>query len=66
MQRPVHFHVYIYIILNTKLRTLKFMTETRRKKEETVVSRFNEVTGEWTCEVHTDVIGVKWRTFRVA
>ena len=42
------------------------MTETRRKKEETVVSRFNEVTGEWTCEVHTDVIGVKWRTFRVA
>ena len=42
------------------------MTETRRKKEETVVSRFNEVTGEWTCEVYTDAIGVKWRTSGVA
>jgi len=42
------------------------MTETRRKKEETVVSRFNEATGEWTCEVYTDAIGVKWRTSGVA
>ena len=62
VQRPVRFHVYIYIILNTKLRTLKFMT--RRKKEETVVSHFKKVIGEFTCEVHTDAIVVKWRTSR--
>jgi len=31
-------NVYVYMILHMKLRTLKFVTETRRRKEEMAVT----------------------------
>jgi len=51
--------VYVYMILGTKLESLKFLTETRRRKQETVISRFNEIIGEWTCEGLTDAICIE-------